>query len=62
MDMATIVAKHLKVSGVLTTVLETEEINACTVKVKVNVNGKTEDWLYLFKNETHNHHTLKSTS
>lgn len=57
MDMATIVAKHLKVSGVLTTVLETEEINACTVKVKVNVNGKTEDWLYLFKNETHNHPT-----
>lgn len=57
MDMATIVAKHLKVSGILTTVLETEEINACTVKVKVNVNGKDEDWLYLFKNETHNHPT-----
>ena len=36
---------------------ESEEINACTVKVKVDVNGHNEDWLFLFKNETHNHPT-----
>lgn len=57
MDMATIAAKELKSRGILTTVLETEEINACTVRVKVDIDGKSEDWLFLFKNETHNHPT-----
>ena len=57
MDIATIGAKYLKQNGYLTNLDESEEINACTVKMKVNVDGKTEDWLLLFKNETHNHPT-----
>ena len=54
MDMGTIGAKWLKKNGILTGLDESEEINACTVKVKVDVNGEDEDWLFLFKNETHN--------
>ena len=57
MDMGTIGAKWLKKSGILKNLDESEEINACTVKVKVDVNGHDEDWLFLFKNETHNHPT-----
>ena len=57
MDMGTIGAKWLKKNGILTGLDESEEINACTVKVKVDVNGEDEDWLFLFKNETHNHPT-----
>jgi phosphoribosylformylglycinamidine synthase len=57
MDMATIGAKYLKHTGELKNLDESEEINACTVKVKVDVNGHGEDWLFLFKNETHNHPT-----
>lgn len=57
MDLATIVAKVLKKEGKLDKLDESEEINACTVKIKVNVDGKEEDWLLLFKNETHNHPT-----
>lgn len=57
MDVGTIGAKWLKKNGVLTGLDESEEINACTVKVKVDVNGEDEDWLFLFKNETHNHPT-----
>ena len=57
MDMGTIGAKYLKAKGILTGLDESEEINACTVKVKVDVNGTDEDWLFLFKNETHNHPT-----
>ena len=57
MDMATIGAKYLKNTGELKNLDESEEINACTVKVKVDVNGHDEDWLFLFKNETHNHPT-----
>ncbi len=57
MDMATIGAKYLKHTGELKNLDESEEINACTVKVKVDVNGHDEDWLFLFKNETHNHPT-----
>ena len=57
MDMGTIGARYLKAQGILKNVDESEEINACTVKVKCDVNGKDEDWLYLFKNETHNHPT-----
>ena len=57
MDMGTIGARWLKAKGVLTGLDESEEINACTVKVKVDVDGEEQDWLYLFKNETHNHPT-----
>ena len=57
MDLGTIGAKYLKSKGILKNLDESEEINACTVKVKVDVNGVEEDWLYLFKNETHNHPT-----
>ena len=57
MDMGTIGAKWLKKQGILKNLDESEEINACTVKVQVDVNGQDEDWLFLFKNETHNHPT-----
>ena len=48
---------HLKKEGKLDKLDESEEINACTVKINVDVDGKTEPWLLLFKNETHNHPT-----
>ena len=57
MDMGTIGAKYLKSKGILKNLDESDEINACTVKVKVDVDGEDQDWLYLFKNETHNHPT-----
>ncbi|MEE8716212.1 MAG: phosphoribosylformylglycinamidine synthase [Coriobacteriales bacterium] len=57
MDMGTLGARYLKSRGVLRGLDESEEVNACTVKVKVDVDGHDEDWLYLFKNETHNHPT-----
>lgn len=57
MDMGTIGARYLKAKGILTNLDESEEINACTVKVKCDVDGEEQDWLYLFKNETHNHPT-----
>ena len=57
MDLGTIGARYLKAKGILKNLDESEEINACTVKVKVDVDGQEEDWLYLFKNETHNHPT-----
>ena len=57
MDMGTLGAKWLTHTGQLKNLDESEEINACTVKVKVDVNGTDEDWLFLFKNETHNHPT-----
>lgn len=57
MDIATLAAKYLKKQGKLDKLDESEEINACTVKMKVDVDGVDEDWLLLFKNETHNHPT-----
>ena len=57
MDIGTIAAKLLKKTGQLRHLDESEEINACTVKIKVNVAGEEQDWLLLFKNETHNHPT-----
>ncbi|MEL7610497.1 MAG: phosphoribosylformylglycinamidine synthase [Bacillota bacterium] len=57
MDVGTIAAKALKKRGLLTGVDESEEINACTVNVKADVDGREEDYLLLFKNETHNHPT-----
>ena len=57
MDVATIAAKYLKKTGKLAKLDESEEINACTVKIDVDVDGETQKWLLLFKNETHNHPT-----
>ena len=57
MDIGTIVAKYLKKQGKLNRLDESEEINACTVKIKVDTDDGKEDWLLLFKNETHNHPT-----
>ena len=57
MDLATVAVKYLKKQGKLDKLDESEEINACTVKIDVEVDGKTEPWLLLFKNETHNHPT-----
>ncbi|MBQ8954689.1 MAG: phosphoribosylformylglycinamidine synthase, partial [Clostridia bacterium] len=57
MDIATIGAKYLKKTGLLTDLDESDEINACTVRVDVDVAGETQKWLLLFKNETHNHPT-----
>ena len=57
MDLATVAVKHLKANGKLPKLDESEEINACTVKIDVTVDGVQEPWLLLFKNETHNHPT-----
>jgi len=57
MDLAIIGAKKLKKEGLLPDLDESEEINACSVKIKVDVDGQEEDWLLMFKNETHNHPT-----
>jgi phosphoribosylformylglycinamidine synthase len=57
MDMATLAARHLRAAGKLDKLDLSEEINACTVKIDVEVDGKKEPWLLLFKNETHNHPT-----
>ncbi len=57
MDLATIAVKQLKKDGKLNKLDESDEINACTVKIDVEVDGVTEKWLLLFKNETHNHPT-----
>ena len=57
MDIATIGTKTLKVRGLLPELDESEEINACSIHVPAVVNGKEQDWLLMFKNETHNHPT-----
>ncbi|HJJ31196.1 MAG TPA: phosphoribosylformylglycinamidine synthase [Methanocorpusculum sp.] len=57
MDIGTIAAKHLKAAGKMDKLDESDEINACTVKITIEHDGKNEDWLLLFKNETHNHPT-----
>ncbi len=57
MDIATIAVKTLKKRGVLPELDESEEINACSIHVKAEVNGEEQDWLLMFKNETHNHPT-----
>ena len=57
MDLATIGAKVLKKRGMLPELDESEEINACSIHVNADVNGQTQDWLLMFKNETHNHPT-----
>ena len=57
MDIATIGAKYLKRQGMLPELDESEEINACSIHVTATVNGEDQDWLLMFKNETHNHPT-----
>ena len=57
MDIATIGAKALKKRGLLPELDESEEINACSIHVTATVNGEDQDWLLMFKNETHNHPT-----
>ncbi len=57
MDLATIAGKALSKAGKLDKMDRSDEINACTVKIKVTVDGEEQDWLLLFKNETHNHPT-----
>ena len=57
MDLATVAVRYLKANGKLEKLDESEEINACTVKIEVETDGVKEPWLLLFKNETHNHPT-----
>ncbi len=57
MDVATIAVKKLVKDGKLDNLDKSDEINACSVTVKVDVDGVYEDWLIMFKNETHNHPT-----
>ena len=57
MDLGTIAAKILKREGILKNLDESEEINACSIKISADVDGRAEDWLIMFKNETHNHPT-----
>lgn len=57
MDLATIAVKELKAAGKLGDLDESEEINACSINITADINGKPEEWLLMFKNETHNHPT-----
>ncbi|HEX2954621.1 MAG TPA: phosphoribosylformylglycinamidine synthase, partial [Bacillota bacterium] len=57
MDLATIAMKELRKNSKLQDLDESEEINACSIKVDVEINGTVEPWLVMFKNETHNHPT-----
>lgn len=57
MDMATAAVKALRKEGKLDNLDASEEVNACTIKVKIDTVNGSEDWLLLFKNETHNHPT-----
>ncbi|MBM6874660.1 phosphoribosylformylglycinamidine synthase [Fusobacterium mortiferum] len=57
MDMATICGKEMRKTGKLNDLEVSDEINACSVYIDVDVDGKIEKWLLMFKNETHNHPT-----
>ncbi len=57
MDLATIAMKELKAAGKLQDLDESEEINACSINITADIDGKPESWLVMFKNETHNHPT-----
>ena len=57
MDMATLAMKKLRADGKLEDMEVSDEINACSIIVPVDIDGKTEEWLLFFKNETHNHPT-----
>lgn len=57
MDIALLAMRKLKKEGKLADMEESDEINACSIVVPVEIDGKTEEWLVFFKNETHNHPT-----
>ena len=57
MDMATIAMKEQRKLGSLNDLEVSDEINACSIYIDVDVDGETEPWLLMFKNETHNHPT-----
>ncbi len=57
MDLATINMRELKKKNILDDMEVSDEVNACSIEVDINVDGKTERWLHMFKNETHNHPT-----
>ena len=57
MDIGTIAAKYLRANGKLDDLVITDEINACTIEIEVDVEGDKQAWYLLFKNETHNHPT-----
>ena len=57
MDMGTLGGKYMRKIGKLDDMEITDEINACSIEVDIDVDGKTERWLLMFKNETHNHPT-----
>ncbi len=57
MDLATIAAKKLKKDGKLDNLDISDEINACSIQIEAEIDGKTEQYLVMFKNETHNHPT-----
>jgi len=57
MDMGTLAAKALQKRGKLPELDKSEEINACSIRIQANVDGEKQDWLLMFKNETHNHPT-----
>ncbi len=57
MDLAVIGMKELRKEGLLEDLDKSEEINACSIQIKADIGGKEEDWLVMFKNETHNHPT-----
>ena len=57
MDIALLAMKKLKAEGKLEDMEESDEINACSIIVPVEIDGKEEEWLVFFKNETHNHPT-----
>lgn len=57
MDLATVAMKEMRKNGMLADLDESEEINACSIVVNAQIDGKAEEWLVMFKNETHNHPT-----
>ena len=57
MDIATIASKVFRSRGLLSNIEISGEVNACSIHIDADVNGKNEDWLLMFKNETHNHPT-----
>src|SRR5690606_10743310 len=57
MDLATINMKEIRKKGLLEDLEESEEVNAASIEIDVDVDGKEEKWLLMFKNETHNHPT-----
>lgn len=57
MDLATINMKEIKKKGLLDDKEETDEVNACSIEIDVDLDGREEKWLLMFKNETHNHPT-----